>query len=45
MGIEQFFSTPLIIGAVLSILLAVMLDGLLVLRAAPGDALDAARST
>jgi osmoprotectant transport system permease protein len=31
MGIDQFFSTPLIIGAVLSILLAVVLDGLLVL--------------
>jgi osmoprotectant transport system permease protein len=31
MGIDQFFSTPLIIGAVLSIALAVLLDGLLVL--------------
>jgi osmoprotectant transport system permease protein len=31
MGIDQFFSTPLIIGAVLSIALAVILDGLLVL--------------
>jgi osmoprotectant transport system permease protein len=30
-GIQQFFSTPLIIGAVLSILLAVILDALLVL--------------
>lgn len=30
-GIQQFFSTPLIIGAVLSIALAVVLDGLLVL--------------
>ena len=30
-GIQQFFSTPLIIGAVLSIVLAVVLDGLLVL--------------
>jgi len=31
MGIDQFFSTPLIIGAVLSIVLAVVLDALLVL--------------
>jgi len=31
MGIDQFFSTPLIIGAVLSILLAVVIDGVLVL--------------
>ena len=31
MGIDQFFSTPLIIGAVLSIMLAVVLDGMLVL--------------
>jgi osmoprotectant transport system permease protein len=31
MGIDQFFSTPLIIGAVLSIVLAVVLDGVLVL--------------
>jgi osmoprotectant transport system permease protein len=30
-GIQQFFATPLVIGAVLSILLAVLLDGLLVL--------------
>ena len=30
-GIQQFFSTPLIIGAVLSIGLAVLLDGMLVL--------------
>jgi len=30
-GIQQFFATPLIIGAVLSIVLAVLLDGLLVL--------------
>ena len=30
-GIQQFFSTPLIIGAVLSIALAVLLDGALVL--------------
>lgn len=30
-GIQQFFSTPLVIGAVLSIALAVMLDALLVL--------------
>jgi osmoprotectant transport system permease protein len=30
LGINQFFSTPLIIGAVLSIALAVLLDGLLV---------------
>jgi osmoprotectant transport system permease protein len=30
MGIDQFFSTPLIIGAVLSIVLAVLLDALLV---------------
>lgn len=30
-GIQQFFSTPLIVGAVLSILLAVTADGLLVL--------------
>ena len=29
-GIQQFFSTPLIIGAVLSIALAVILDGMLV---------------
>ena len=37
-GIQQFFSTPLIIGAVLSIALAVLLDGALVLlqrRATP----------
>ena len=31
MGIQQFFATPLIIGAVLSIVLAVLLDGSLVL--------------
>ncbi|MBV9169245.1 MAG: ABC transporter permease [Chloroflexi bacterium] len=31
MGIQQFFATPLIIGAVLSIVLAVVLDGVLVL--------------
>jgi osmoprotectant transport system permease protein len=31
MGIQQFFSTPLIIGAVLSIVLAVLLDGVLVI--------------
>ena len=31
MGIQQFFATPLIIGAVLSIALAVLLDGSLVL--------------
>jgi osmoprotectant transport system permease protein len=31
MGIDQFFSTPLIIGAVLSIMLAVVIDGVLVL--------------
>ena len=30
-GIQQFFATPLVIGAVLSIVLAVLLDGLLVL--------------
>jgi len=30
-GIQQFFSTPLLIGAVLSIVLAVVFDGLLVL--------------
>ena len=30
-GIQQFFATPLVIGAVLSIVLAVVLDGLLVL--------------
>jgi osmoprotectant transport system permease protein len=30
-GIQQFFSTPLVIGAVLSIALAVMLDAMLVL--------------
>jgi osmoprotectant transport system permease protein len=30
-GIQQFFSTPLLIGAVLSIALAVVLDGVLVL--------------
>ena len=30
-GIQQFFSTPLLIGAVLSIALAVLLDGALVL--------------
>jgi osmoprotectant transport system permease protein len=30
-GIQQFFSTPLLIGAVLSILLAVIFDGILVL--------------
>lgn len=30
-GIQQFFATPLMIGAVLSIVLAVLLDGLLVL--------------
>jgi osmoprotectant transport system permease protein len=30
-GIQQFFATPLVIGAVLSIALAVILDGLLVL--------------
>jgi osmoprotectant transport system permease protein len=30
-GIQQFFATPLVIGAVLSIALAVVLDGLLVL--------------
>jgi osmoprotectant transport system permease protein len=30
-GIQQFFATPLVIGAVLSITLAVVLDGLLVL--------------
>src|SRR5215207_135705 len=30
-GIQQFFSTPLLIGAVLSIALAVLLDGILVL--------------
>jgi osmoprotectant transport system permease protein len=29
-GIQQFFATPLVIGAVLSILLAVVIDGLLV---------------
>jgi osmoprotectant transport system permease protein len=29
-GIQQFFATPLVIGAVLSIVLAVVLDGLLV---------------
>jgi osmoprotectant transport system permease protein len=31
LGIQQFFSTPLLIGAVLSIALAVLLDGALVL--------------
>jgi osmoprotectant transport system permease protein len=30
-GIQQFFSTPLLIGAVLSIMLAILLDGSLVL--------------
>jgi len=30
-GIQQFFATPLVIGAVLSIALAIVLDGLLVL--------------
>jgi osmoprotectant transport system permease protein len=30
-GIQQFFATPLVIGAVLSIVLAVVLDGTLVL--------------
>jgi osmoprotectant transport system permease protein len=30
LGIQQFFATPLVIGAVLSILLAVVIDGLLV---------------
>jgi osmoprotectant transport system permease protein len=30
-GIQQFFSTPLLIGAVLSILLAVIFDAILVL--------------
>jgi osmoprotectant transport system permease protein len=30
-GIQQFFATPLVIGAALSILLAVVIDGLLVL--------------
>jgi osmoprotectant transport system permease protein len=30
-GIQQFFSTPLLIGAVLSIALAILLDGVLVL--------------
>lgn len=30
-GIQQFFATPLVIGAVLSILLAIVIDGLLVL--------------
>jgi osmoprotectant transport system permease protein len=30
-GIQLFFATPLIIGAVLSIVLAVLLDGALVL--------------
>jgi osmoprotectant transport system permease protein len=31
LGIQQFFATPLVIGAVLSILLAIAIDGLLVL--------------
>jgi osmoprotectant transport system permease protein len=31
LGIQQFFATPLVIGAVLSILLAIIIDGLLVL--------------
>ena len=30
LGIQQFFATPLVIGAVLSIALAVVLDGALV---------------
>ena len=30
-GIDQFFSTPLVLGAVLSIALAVLADGVLVL--------------
>jgi osmoprotectant transport system permease protein len=30
LGIQQFFATPLVIGALLSILLAVVIDGLLV---------------
>jgi osmoprotectant transport system permease protein len=30
-GIQQFFATPLVIGAVLSMVLAILLDGLLVL--------------
>ena len=30
LGIQQFFATPLVIGAVLSILLAIVIDGLLV---------------
>jgi len=30
-GIQQFFATPLVIGAVLSIVLAIVIDGLLVL--------------
>jgi osmoprotectant transport system permease protein len=30
LGIQQFFATPLVVGAVLSILLAVVIDGLLV---------------
>ena len=30
-GIQQFFATPLVIGSVLSITLAMLLDGLLVL--------------
>jgi osmoprotectant transport system permease protein len=30
-GVQQFFATPLVIGALLSILLAVLLDGTLVL--------------
>jgi osmoprotectant transport system permease protein len=30
-GVQQFFATPLVIGALLSILLAVLLDGALVL--------------
>jgi osmoprotectant transport system permease protein len=44
MGIDQFFSTPLIIGAVLSILLAVVIDGALVLvqrKATPWTRLSA----
>jgi osmoprotectant transport system permease protein len=30
-GVQQFFATPLVIGALLSILMAVLLDGALVL--------------
>jgi osmoprotectant transport system permease protein len=30
LGIQQFFATPLVIGAVLSILLAILIDGVLV---------------